>query len=132
MNAKRRDGLYRRLVRAVEAAGLPTGPDDLAPVTDDDLATLPGVVQRYLRFMGVVDRPRDWSLRARFAGRFRLRPRLGWMPAEAWQYNTSPGVARIFVMRLRFAGVVPMVGSDTYLNGRGAHARQAAGPHRRR
>jgi hypothetical protein len=69
MNAKRRDGLHRRFVRTVEAAGLPTGPDDLAPVTDDDLARLPGVVQRYLRFMGVVDRPRDWSFRARFAGR---------------------------------------------------------------
>jgi hypothetical protein len=77
------------------------------------------VVQRYLRFMGVVDRPRDWSFRARFVGRFRLRPRLGWMPAEAWQYSTSSGIARIFVMHLRFARVVPMIGSDTYVNGRG-------------
>ncbi|HEY9375935.1 MAG TPA: DUF6544 family protein, partial [Jiangellaceae bacterium] len=94
-------------------------PDDLAQVTEDDLAGFPEVVQRYLRFMGVVDQPRDWSFRARFVGRFRLRPRLGWMPAEAWQYNTSLGIARIFVMRLRFAGIVPMVGSDTYLDGRG-------------
>jgi hypothetical protein len=119
MNDPQRDGLYRRFVRTVEAARLPTGPGDAALVTNDHLAGLPKVVQRYLRFMGVVDRPRDWSFRARFAGRFRLRPRLGWMPAEAWQYNTSLGVARVFVMRLRFAGVVPMVGSDTYLDGRG-------------
>ncbi|HET6918284.1 MAG TPA: DUF6544 family protein [Jiangellaceae bacterium] len=55
---------------------------------------------------------------AGLAGRFRLR-RLGWMPAEAWQYNSSFGVARIFVMRQRFAGVVPLVGSDTYLDGHG-------------
>lgn len=41
------------------------------------------------------------------------------MPAEAWQYNSSVSVARIFVMRLRFARIVPMVGSDTYVNGRG-------------
>ncbi len=119
MNAPERDGLYRRFVHAVEAADLPAGPVDPAPVTEDDLAGLPDVVRHYLQFMGVVDRPRDWSFRARFAGRFRLRPRLGWMPAEAWQYNTSVGVARVFVMRLRFAGVVPMIGSDTYLHGRG-------------
>jgi hypothetical protein len=119
VNAPERDGLYRRFVSVVDAAGLPAGPDDPRQVTEDDLFGLPEVVQRYLRFMGVVDRPRDWSFRVRFEGRFRLRPRLGWMPAEAWQYNTSLGIARIFVMRLRFAGVVPMIGSDTYLNGRG-------------
>jgi hypothetical protein len=96
MNTPDRDGLYRRFVRAVEAAELSAGPDDLARVTEDDLAGFPEVVQRYLRFMGVVDQPRDWSFRARFVGRFRLRPRVGWMPAEAWQYNTSLGIARIF------------------------------------
>jgi hypothetical protein len=41
------------------------------------------------------------------------------MPAEAWQYNSGLEVARLFVMRLRFARVVPMVGQDTYLRGRG-------------
>ena len=65
-------GLYRRFVDAVAAADLPTGPGDGAIVTDADLAGLPDVVQRYLRFMGVVGRPRDWSLRAHFVGRFRL------------------------------------------------------------
>jgi hypothetical protein len=114
-----RDRLYRRLVREVTAAGLPIGPEDRVPVTDGDLAGMPEVVQRYLRFMGVVGRPRDWSFRARFAGKFRLRPRLGWMPAEAWQYNSSLEIARIFVMRLRFAGFVPMVGTDSYVQGHG-------------
>ena len=113
------DSLYQRLVRQLDTAGLTAGPGDLATVTDADLAALPEVVQRYLRFMGVVDRPRDWSFRAHFSGQFRLRPRLGWMPAEAWQYNSGLEVARLFVMRLRFAGVVPMVGSDTYLHGHG-------------
>jgi hypothetical protein len=119
VDATQRDRLYQRFVRTVQAARLPAEPDDPAPVTDADVARLPTVVQRYLRFMGVVDRPRDWSFRARLVGRFRLRPRLGWMPAEAWQYNSSRDVARIFVMRLRFAGVVPMIGSDTYLDGHG-------------
>jgi hypothetical protein len=83
------------------------------------VAALPEAVQRYLWFMGVVGAPRHWSFTARFQGRFRLRPGLGWMPAEAWQYNSALGVARIFVMRIRFAGLVPMTGMDCYLRGRG-------------
>jgi hypothetical protein len=119
MHAPQRSGLYRRFVRTVNEARLPAAPADETVVSVDHLAELPEVVQRYLRFMGVVGRPRDWSFRARFTGRFRLRPRLRWMPAEAWQYNTRVGVARIFVMQLRAAGVLPMTGSDTYLQGRG-------------
>ncbi len=114
-----RGRLYRRFVGEVGAAGLAAGPGDDRPVTEADLGDLPGVVRRYLRFMGVVGRPRTWSLRARFVGRFRLRRRLGWMPAEAWQYNSNIEIARIFVMRLRLAGIVSMVGSDTYLHGQG-------------
>ena len=114
------DRLYRRLVHEVAAAGLSAHPgaDDVL-VTDGDLSGLPDTARRYLRFMGVVGRPRDWSFRARFVGKFLLRPRLGWMPAEAWQYNSSIQIARVFVMRLRFARVVPMVGTDTYLDGHG-------------
>ena len=115
----RRSRLYRRFVDEVTAAHLSAGPGESTPVSEADLAALPEVVQRYLRFMGVAGRPRDWGFRAHFVGRFRLRPRLGWMPAEAWQYNSSLEIARIFVMRLRFAGVVPMIGRDTYLDGHG-------------
>jgi hypothetical protein len=115
-----RSRLYRRLVGEVTAAGLLAGPGDDTPVTEADLADLPAVVQRYLRFMGVVGRPRDWSFRARFVGHFRLqRSRLGWMPAEAWQYNSGVEVARVFVMRLRFARIVPLIGCDTYHDGHG-------------
>ena len=69
--------------------------------------------------MRVAGRPRVWSFRARITGRFRLRPRFGWLPAQAWQYNTCPQMARIFVMRLRFARLLPMIGHDIYLHGHG-------------
>jgi hypothetical protein len=114
-----KDGLLDRLAHEVKAARLPAGPGEESPVPEDDLADLPELAQRYLRFMGVVGRPRTWSFRARVTGRFRLRPRLGWMPAEAWQYNSGIECARVFVMRLRLARVIPMVGSDTYVRGRG-------------
>lgn len=111
--------VYRRLLRAEEAAAVPSGSPADHPVSEADVSSLPRTVQRYLRFMGVVGRPRDWSFRARFEGRFRLRPRQRWMPMDAWQYNSAAEVARIFVMRITWAGIVPMFGSDTYLRGKG-------------
>ena len=41
------------------------------------------------------------------------------MPCEAWQYNSRPGVARVFHMRIEAVGLVPMLGRDSYLSGRG-------------
>lgn len=87
---------------------------------DDEVAHLPPVVQRYLRFMGVVGLPRVVSLRGRFVGRFRLRPGQSWMPCEAVQLSTADPLARLFRMRVDLAGVVPMVGLDRYAAGRGS------------
>src|SRR5215207_580297 len=103
------DRLYRRLVHQVAAAGLSAhaGADDVL-VTDQDLTGLPDTARRYLRFMGVVGRPRDWSFRARFVGEFRQRPGQKFMACEAWQYNTSLVPARVYYMRIDFAGVLPM------------------------
>jgi hypothetical protein len=115
----RGDRPYKRFAQEVAAADLPVGPGAPDVVCAAEVAALPDAAQRYLTFMGVVGAPRHWSFTARFHGRFRLRRGLGWMLAEAWQYNSAIGVARIFVMRIRFAGVVPMTGVDRYLRGRG-------------
>jgi len=111
--------MYRRLSEEVCAAGVGAGGADSPPVTEEDLALLPAAAQRYLHGMGVVNQPRDWSFQAHFTGRLRLRGQASWMPAEVWQYNSMVQVARIFHMRIDFASVVPMVGRDTYLGGRG-------------
>ncbi len=111
--------MYRRLSEDVCAAGLAAGGVDDRLVTEQDLVGLPGTVQRYLHAMGVVGRSRDWSFQAHITGRFRLRGQGSWMPAEVWQYNSGIEVARIFHMRIDFASVVPMVGRDTYVGGKG-------------
>jgi hypothetical protein len=108
-----------RFLRELASAGLPVGPGPVDPVTDAELTPLPQSVQRYLRFMGVVGRPRVWSFRLGFAGRFRTKPDQAWMASEAWQYNSRLAVARIFQIRIRFGGLVPVVGRDTYVEGRG-------------
>jgi hypothetical protein len=107
------------MISEVAAARLPSLPVTGGVVTEADLSGLPAAVQRYLRFMGVVGRSRDWSFRVRLTGQFRLRPGGGWMPAQSWQYNIAVPVARIFAIRVRFAHLLPMTASDTYLHGHG-------------
>lgn len=112
--------MQTKFLREVAAAKLPSSPDATEPpVKEADLAMFPEPVQRYLRFMGVVGRPRDWSLRARWTGGFRLSPKGSFMDCEAWVYNTRLAVARIFHMRLRFLGWLPMLARDTYIRGWG-------------
>lgn len=113
--------------RDLRAAELPTGRGPGPIVTDEELAALPPPVQRYLRSMDVVGRGRVRCFTVDFRGRFRLRPDGPWMPAVARQCNTVDPVARVFTMVLRFAGVVPMVGHDTYLAGRGRMVGRLAG-----
>lgn len=126
-----RSRLDRRLRGAfredLTAAGLPVVPGDERVVTEADLAGLDEPVQRYLRFMRVVGQPRVWSFRVDFAGRFRLKPAGPWLPASAHQYNSAVEIARVFTMRLRFAGVLPMLGHDTYLRGTGRMHGKLAG-----
>lgn len=114
--------MRKKFMRELAALGLPGGPPretPTAPVTEADLAPLPGPAQRYLRFMGVVDRPRDSSFRVGFTGRFRTARDARWMRCEAWQYDSRMPVARIFHIRLRMGGLVPVLGRDTYVDGHG-------------
>src|SRR5207248_9051469 len=77
--------LRQGLAADVAALGLPPGPARPAMVSEAQLASLPSAAQRYLRFMGVVGRPADWSFLAHLTGRFRLRRGLPWLRCEAWQ-----------------------------------------------
>ena len=96
-----------------------TPPAASGPVVEEELTGLPETVRRYLRFAGVVDRPAVMSFRAHLRGRFRMRPGQRFSPTEIWQYNTVDPVARVFWMRIDLAGVLPMVGRDSYVQGRG-------------
>jgi hypothetical protein len=110
--------LCRRLAADPGVLSLPPGPARREPVTASQLAGLPPVVQQYLRFMGVVGRPADWSFVAHCTGRFRLRPDWPWLPAVAWQYNSGREVARVF--HLRIGGPLPMLARDAYRHGQGS------------
>lgn len=87
-------------------------------VTADSLRALPPTVQRYLTFMSVVGKPRDWSLRARFVARFRREPG-PWLRCEALQYDSRLGISRVFYMQLALGNALPVTVRDTYLHGHG-------------
>ena len=113
-----RVNLRDRLER--DAAALGAAPPAGRVVTEADVASLPGSVRRYLRFMGVIGRPGVSSFRAHLHGSFRLRPSQSFMAAEVWQYSTVDPIARLFWMRIDLAGgLLPMVGRDSYVKGRG-------------
>lgn len=104
-------------LREIAAAGLPEGPGDASVVAEAELAELPPPARRYLRFMGVVGRPRVWAFRAAWKGRVRPGPHHAWDAAEAWQYDTSAGLARYVVMRTTSPGALPVTSRDVYLDG---------------
>lgn len=105
----------RELARALLPIRAPASP----VVTEADLADLPTPVQGYLRFMGVPGRSRAWSFRVAARGRFRRSHAEPWMACEAWQYNTRADIARMFRMKLRMGGILPVVAHDTYVAGVG-------------
>jgi hypothetical protein len=106
-------------LREIATAGLPPGPGSETTVTAAELDPLPEVVRRYFYAMGAVGRPRIWSFRLAFNGRFRLGESGEWMDCHGWQYNTALDPARYFKMRVRYFGLIPVVVHDTYLKGHG-------------
>ena len=112
------DLLHKLRAELAARRGIAAPPPPRA-VTAAEIASLPDTAQRYLRFMRVPEQPRVESFRVAARGRFRLGPQGRWMAASSWQYNAREPIARAFYMSLRVAGVLPVIGRDTYLDGRG-------------
>lgn len=111
-------GLFRTFRSELQASGLPQ-PRSPRVVTASEVASLPDPAQRYLRFMRVLEHPRVESFRLSTRGRFRLGREARWLKARSWQYNAREPIARLFYMTLRMAFVLPVLGRDTYRDGRG-------------
>jgi hypothetical protein len=90
-------------------------------VTEGDLASLPPLVQMYLRRSGVVGKPRVLGFRARFHGRFRNGLDSSWMRFTSEQYNFVEPSARLFLMRASLWGI-PVDGYHDFV-GAAAHFR---------
>lgn len=74
-------------------------------VTDADLASLPPLMQTYLRRVGAVGRPRVRNFRVVFDAQMRGSATAPWMQAIAEQYEFFDPPARLFFMRASRSGV---------------------------
>lgn len=102
---------YERLVRE----GMARLDRSVRPpnITEADLAPLPSLVQRYLRFAGVVGTPKVQGFRARMTGRIRGSAAAPWMAFVAEQYNFYDPPRRYFWMEATRSGL-PVDGLHIY------------------
>lgn len=87
--------------------------DDL--VTERDLEPLPPLVQEYLRYVGVVGKPKVFNIRIIFEGRMREKGK-DWFNFTSTQYNSINPSTRFFFMKAKVKGL-PTYGYHRYKNG---------------
>ena len=74
-------------------------------VTETDLASLPPLMQTYLRHVGAVGRPRVYNMRVVFNAQMRSSATSPWMQSTATQYEFFAPPARLFYMNAALFGV---------------------------
>lgn len=84
-------------------------------LTEKDLQHLPLAVQNYLRYVGVLNKPKVYNYRICFRGEMRDKGK-DWFPFTSEQYNFTEPPTRLFFMKGKMHGVyVP--GYHAYKNG---------------
>ena len=94
-------------------------PADTSVVTEADLVKFPSPIQRYLKYSGVVGKPRVNSVRLRQKGFFRSKPDQSWMPFEAEQYYTVNPPGFVWFARMKAFPLVTIQVRDMYAGGKG-------------
>jgi len=93
----------------------------------EDIDKLPPPVQRWLEASGAVGRPRAGTVRLVQRGGLRTAPDQRYMPAAAKQYFIVDEPGFVWTVDVTMMRVIPVVGRDTYINGRGRMFIKAGG-----
>ena len=93
----------------------------------EDIATLPRPVRRWLDSSGAVGRPRARTVRLLQRGGMRTAPDHAYMAAEARQYFIVDEPGFVWTVDVTMMRVVPVVGRDTFVDGRGRMFIKAGG-----
>lgn len=84
-------------------------------ISSGDIARLPGCVQSYLKYSGVLNKPEVTNFRIVFLGQMRAKGK-EWFHFTSQQFNSIYPITRLFFMKARMYGVsVP--GYHAYKNG---------------
>ncbi|MCS6906466.1 MAG: hypothetical protein RML93_01125 [Anaerolineales bacterium] len=96
---------FRALYNREIAIGLQRRPPHVKLLTRADTAHLPQAVQRYLEFVGAMDKPQIWNYRLRLSGALCNGPDDRWMPITAYQHSFTNPPARLFLIESSMFGV---------------------------
>ena len=88
-------------------------------ITTERLHTLPGLVQRYMQFSGVIGQPWIDTIFLKQTGRFRRAPDQPWMPVTAEQTFTTDPPSFVWNARFKVAGLPMMRARDSYRDAHG-------------
>jgi hypothetical protein len=111
---------FKKMV-ADEVAALFAAADqtETAVVTPEMLAHLPEPVHRYLVYTGVVGKPMVNTVRLRQRGKFRMSAEQPWFDVTAEEYYSISPSAFIWVVTVKKAGIILVLGRDSYRDGTG-------------
>lgn len=96
---------FRSLYSREVAIGLLEHSQQPRLLTEADIAHLPTVVQRYLAFVGAINKPQVLNYRLRFSGALRNGPDSKWMPMTAYQQSFANPPARLFIVESSMFGI---------------------------
>jgi hypothetical protein len=82
-------------------------------VSENDIKDLPTPVKNYMRYAGVVGKPRVQNFRATFTGQIRRSMESGWMDFTSVQYNFFDEPTRMFLIESSMDGI-PFDGLHLY------------------
>lgn len=85
-------------------------------LTESDISPLPEPVRKYLRFAGVVGKPKVRNFRVEFTGQIRKNEQSEWMPFTSEQYNFLGASTRLFFMKA-IMKQLPVAGFHSFRNG---------------
>lgn len=96
---------FRSLYNREVATGLREYSQQPGLLTEADTAHLPPVIQRYLVFVGAINKPQVINYRLRFSGALRNGPENQWMPMTAYQQSFANPPARLFLIESSMFGI---------------------------
>lgn len=85
-------------------------------ITEQDLESLPDPVKKYLRFTGVIGKPKVRNFKVEFSGQIRKNEESEWMPFTSEQYNFLNTSTRLFFMKATMKNL-PVAGYHCFKNG---------------
>ncbi len=88
-------------------------------LTEEKIATLPTIVQTWLRRSNVVDKPVISSVHLWQKGEMRTSPVRRWMPFDAQQYFTLSPPGFIWLANVEMKPFFRLVGRDKFVTGKG-------------